>query len=53
METTAESYANEPVRYPPLQLIDLATEGAAVSERYRNMVINRVQPQVACRLAAI
>jgi mannose-6-phosphate isomerase-like protein (cupin superfamily) len=42
MDSTAESYANEPVRYPPLQLIDLEAEGAAVTERYRNMVINRV-----------
>lgn len=42
MHATAESYATEPVRYPPLQLIDLAAEGAAVTEQYRNMVINRV-----------
>jgi len=42
MDSTAESYANEPVRYPPLQLIDLNAEGAAVTEQYRNMVINRV-----------
>jgi mannose-6-phosphate isomerase-like protein (cupin superfamily) len=42
MHATAESYATEPVRYPPLQLIDLEAEGAAVTERYRNMVINRV-----------
>jgi mannose-6-phosphate isomerase-like protein (cupin superfamily) len=42
MDSTAEGYATEPVRYPPLQLIDLAAEGAAVTEQYRNMVINRV-----------
>jgi mannose-6-phosphate isomerase-like protein (cupin superfamily) len=42
MDATAESYANEPVRYPPLHLVDLAAEGAAVTEQYRNMVINRV-----------
>jgi mannose-6-phosphate isomerase-like protein (cupin superfamily) len=42
MDSTAESYANEPVRYPALHVIDLAAEGAAVTERYRNMVINRV-----------
>ena len=42
MHATAESYATEPVRYPPLQLIDLAAEGAAVTEQDRNMVINRV-----------
>jgi mannose-6-phosphate isomerase-like protein (cupin superfamily) len=42
MDATAESYANEPVKYPPLQIIDLAAEGVAVTERYRNMVISRV-----------
>jgi len=38
----AETYANEPVRYPALQVVDLAAEGAAVTEPYRNMVISRV-----------
>ena len=42
MDSTAEGYANEPVRYPPLHIIDLAAEGAAVTEQYRNMVMNRV-----------
>jgi mannose-6-phosphate isomerase-like protein (cupin superfamily) len=42
MDSTAESYASEPVRYPSLHVVDLAAEGAAVTERYRNMVINRV-----------
>jgi mannose-6-phosphate isomerase-like protein (cupin superfamily) len=42
MDPTAESYANEPVRFPALHLVDLAAEGAAVTEQYRNMVINRV-----------
>jgi mannose-6-phosphate isomerase-like protein (cupin superfamily) len=42
MVSTAESYASEPVRYPALHVVDLAAEGAAVTERYRNMVINRV-----------
>ncbi len=41
MKPTAEQYANEPVRYPPLHIVDLAAEGAAVSDRYRNMVICR------------
>lgn len=40
--TTEDLYANEPVKYPPLKVIDLATEAAAVSESYRNMVINRI-----------
>ncbi len=42
MDSTAEKYAHEPVRYPALQVIDLAAEGAAVTEKYRNTVINRV-----------
>ncbi|GAC1693687.1 MAG: hypothetical protein PVS2B3_03250 [Steroidobacteraceae bacterium] len=42
MDSTAEKYAREPVRYPALQVVDLAAEGAAVTERYRNMVISRV-----------
>ena len=42
MHSTAESYAHEPVRYPALQVVNLAAEGAAVTEKYRNMVINRV-----------
>lgn len=42
MDTTAQSYANQPVKYPPLQLVDLAAEGAAVTEQYRNQVINRI-----------
>lgn len=42
MDPTAQQYASELVRYPPLQVVNLAAEGAAVTERYRNMVINRV-----------
>jgi mannose-6-phosphate isomerase-like protein (cupin superfamily) len=42
MDSTAESYANEPVRYPALHVVDLAAEVAAVTDRYRNMVINKV-----------
>lgn len=42
MDSTAEAYANEPVRYPALQVVNLSAEGAAVTERYRNTVINRV-----------
>jgi mannose-6-phosphate isomerase-like protein (cupin superfamily) len=42
MQFTAEQYVNEPVRYHALEVVDLAAEGAAVTERYRNMVINRV-----------
>ena len=39
---TPDSYANEPIRFAALQVMDLAAEAAAVSEPYRNMVINRV-----------
>jgi mannose-6-phosphate isomerase-like protein (cupin superfamily) len=42
MDPTAERYAKEPVRYSALQIVDLAAEGAAVTDRYRNMVISRI-----------
>jgi mannose-6-phosphate isomerase-like protein (cupin superfamily) len=42
MDATAERYAGEPVRYPAFYVVDLAAEGAAVTEPYRNMVISRV-----------
>jgi mannose-6-phosphate isomerase-like protein (cupin superfamily) len=39
---TPESYADEPVKYGALQVVDLVAEAAAVTEPYRNLVINRV-----------
>lgn len=39
---SAEAYANEPVRFPPLVVVDLANEAAAVSEEYRNQVLSQV-----------
>ena len=42
MLATPDDYTQEPVRYPALQVVDLFAEGAAVTERYRNMVINQV-----------
>ena len=42
MHFAADSYTKEPVRYRALQVVNLSAEGAAVTERYRNMVINRV-----------
>lgn len=45
MDFSAQAYASEPVRYPPFNVVDLAAEGAAVTEPYRNMVINRVNDQ--------
>jgi mannose-6-phosphate isomerase-like protein (cupin superfamily) len=41
-EPNADSYVIEPVRYAALEVVDLAREAAAVTEPYRNMVINRV-----------
>jgi mannose-6-phosphate isomerase-like protein (cupin superfamily) len=41
-DPVVERYANEPVRYPALEVVDLAKEAAAVTEPYRNMVISRV-----------
>ena len=41
-DALAKSYANEPVRYPALEVADLGAESAAVTESYRNMVISRV-----------
>jgi mannose-6-phosphate isomerase-like protein (cupin superfamily) len=37
-----EAYTNEPVRYPPLVVIDIAAEGAAVTDDYRNQVLSQV-----------
>ncbi len=42
MDISADAYANEPVQYPALQVINLKGEGARVAEPYRNMVITRV-----------
>ena len=39
---SAEAYANEPVRYPPLVLVDLANEARAVTDDYRNQVLSQV-----------
>jgi mannose-6-phosphate isomerase-like protein (cupin superfamily) len=39
---TPEEYAAEPVRFPALRVVDLAAEAAAVTEPYRNMVLQRV-----------
>jgi mannose-6-phosphate isomerase-like protein (cupin superfamily) len=41
-ESAAQAYASEPVRYAALEIVDLAGEGAAVTEPYRNMVISRL-----------
>lgn len=38
----AESYRNEPVRFPPLEVVDLRSEAAAESGDYGNVVISGV-----------
>jgi hypothetical protein len=50
MDSTAERYAKEPARYSALHVVDLAAEGAAVTEPYRNMVISdRIRPVLRFR----
>jgi mannose-6-phosphate isomerase-like protein (cupin superfamily) len=39
---TAADYSNEPVKYPSLKVMDLAAEGKAVTEGYRNQVLSQV-----------
>lgn len=39
---SAEDYAAEPIRFPPLTLVDVVAEGAAVTDAYRNQVLSRV-----------
>jgi mannose-6-phosphate isomerase-like protein (cupin superfamily) len=39
---SAEAYASEPVRFPALVVVDLASEAAVVTEQYRNQVISQV-----------
>ncbi len=51
---SAESYANEPVRHPPLVVVDVAAEQRAVADDYRNVVLSRVNgagPASCLRLA--
>ena len=42
MEFTADAYMKEPIRYSALEVIDLAAEGATVTEPYRNRVVSKV-----------
>ena len=48
---TAQSYQDEPVRYPPLRVVDLVEESAGMAEGYSNIVVNSVN-QHCLRLAA-
>ena len=49
---SAEAYASEPVRYPPLVVVDIAAEAAAVTDDYRNQVLSRVNTS-CLRLAVL
>ena len=49
---SADAYASEPVRYPPLTVVDIAQEAAAVTEAYRNQVLCRVNTS-CLRLAVV
>jgi mannose-6-phosphate isomerase-like protein (cupin superfamily) len=49
---SAGDYAAEPVRFPPLVVVDIAAEGAAVTEAYRNQVLSRVNSS-CLRLAVL
>jgi mannose-6-phosphate isomerase-like protein (cupin superfamily) len=39
IQATPESYTGEPVRFPPLQVVDVYQESAAVIGDYRNQVL--------------
>lgn len=39
---SADAYAREPVRHPPLRVVSVQAEQRAVSEDYRNVVLSRV-----------
>ena len=49
---TPEAYASEPVRFPPLVVVDLAIEAIAVTDAYRNQVISQVNTS-CLRLAVL
>jgi mannose-6-phosphate isomerase-like protein (cupin superfamily) len=49
---SAEAYANEPVRHPPLVVVDLAAEAAAVTDEYRNQVLSAMNTS-CLRLAVL
>jgi mannose-6-phosphate isomerase-like protein (cupin superfamily) len=36
------AYASEPVRHPPLEVVDIVAEHRAIDEAYRNVVLSRV-----------
>ncbi|MGH8250178.1 MAG: hypothetical protein ACREVI_05700 [Steroidobacteraceae bacterium] len=48
----SEAYASEAVRYPPLVVVDRASEAAAVTGEYRNRVLSQVNTS-CLRLAVL
>jgi mannose-6-phosphate isomerase-like protein (cupin superfamily) len=42
VKITSDEYKNEPVRFQALEIVDLAAEGKAVTDSYRNMVVSQV-----------
>ncbi len=44
---SAAAYAREPVRHPPLVVVDVLAEQRAVTEDYRNVVLSRVHTGAA------
>jgi mannose-6-phosphate isomerase-like protein (cupin superfamily) len=49
---SVEAYANEPIRYPALVVVDVVAEGKAVTGEYRNQVLSRVNAS-CLRLAVL
>lgn len=49
--TIADAYPADPIRYPPLTVVDLVAEGGVTQHGYRNVVVNRVN-ESCLRLAA-
>jgi cupin domain len=39
---SSEAYAAEPIRFPPLTVVDVTTEAAAILAEYRNQVLSRI-----------
>ena len=49
---SAEDYAAEPARFPPLTVVDVNREAAAVTAEYRNQVLTRINAS-CLRLAVL
>lgn len=49
---SAHSYMNEPVRHPPLTVVDVVAEAASVTDDYRNQVLSKVNTS-CLRLAVV